>query len=161
MQLGQWLEMWYNLYVTESELAPSTKAMYGRAIRAVPASLANVELTNLTGIQVHAWLVQVHKRTPRAAQLDRVMLHRALKVAAKNRLCASDIIDPDTVPKPRYSPSEAVILSRDQAAKTDVAPLLMLGACGLRRGEMLGARWEDIDLQTGTIGSTPKLMDVL
>jgi len=38
-----------------------------------------------------------------------------------------------------------------EAAQTDVAPLLLLGACGLRRGEMLGARWEDIDLQAGTI----------
>lgn len=158
MQLGEWLEMWYNLYVTESDLAPSTKAMYRRAIKAVPSTLALIDLTNLTGLQVHTWLVKVHKRTPRAAQLDRVMLHRALKVAAKNKLCASDIIDPDTVPKPRHSPSEAVVLSYEQlmvylreAAKTDVAPLLMLGACGLRRGEMLSARWEDIDLQAGTI----------
>lgn len=152
MTLGSWLARWYSLYVDPSRLALSTKAMYRRAIDAVPVALGQLDLSSLSGLDLQAWLVQVAKRTPRAAQLDRCMLVKALSVAAKAGLCHEGICDAQLVPKPFYTPSKAVILEAEQvqayltaAQDSDCLPLLMLCLCGLRRGEALGARWQDLD----------------
>ena len=37
------------------------------------------------------------------------------------------------------------------AAKTEAAPILLLCCCGCRRGEAMGARWENIDLRQNTL----------
>ena len=152
MTLGNWLTRWYGLYVEPSRLALSTKAMYRRAIDAVPKKLGQVDLSELTGLDLQEWLVRVAKQTPRAAQLDRCMLVKALSVAAKAGLCREGICDPQLVPKPLHAPSKAVILTVEEvqayltAAQTsDCYPLLMLCLCGLRRGEALGARWQDLE----------------
>lgn len=151
MTLADWLEKWYALYVAPGSLAASTKAMYRRAIDAVPRALGEVDLSVLSALDVQAWIVQVARKTPRAAQLDRAMLVKALRLASKVGLCAGGIVDPDTVPKPIHAPKEAVILGAEQvrdylaaAQGSDCLPLLMLCLCGLRRGEALGARWQDL-----------------
>lgn len=157
--LGQWLETWLELYVDPSDLALSTKKCYHRAVRAVlRSSLSDILLAELTALDVLPWLLQVAKETPRAAQLDRVMLSRALKVAGKLNLCQRDIIDPDTCPKTSHKAAEAVILDSDQlraymraAASSPAAPVLLLCCCGLRRSEARGLRWDRVDLQTGVI----------
>lgn len=40
--LGEWLDVWLEYYVEPSALAPSTKACYNRAVRALPASLGSI-----------------------------------------------------------------------------------------------------------------------
>lgn len=154
MDVTSWLEMWYNTYVEASHgYAPSTKAMYRRAKDAVPAWLGALPLDDqLLPLHITRWLSQVAEVHPRAAQLDRVMLSRALRVAGKLGLCSRSIIDADTVPKPVHAARKAVILSLEQshaymqaARGSDCYPLLMLCLCGLRRGEALGARWQDLD----------------
>lgn len=158
MRLGEWLEKWLSLYVDGSTLAPSTKACYHRAVAAVPDELCSIELVALNALDILPWIQLVAASHPRAAQLDRVMLSKALRTASKVGLCPPGIIEPETVPKPLYEAPEALILNLEQlrrymtaAASTDVAPVLMLCCCGLRRGEALGARWEDVDLVAGTI----------
>lgn len=154
MDVASWLEMWYTTYVESCHgLAPSTKAMYRRAKDAVPAWLGALPLDDqLLPLHLTRWLTQVAVEHPRAAQLDRVMLSRALRIAGKMGLCARSIIDADTVPKPVHAARKAVILSLEQshaymtaARGSDCYPLLMLCLCGLRRGEALGARWQDLD----------------
>ena len=159
MTLGRWVETWLELYVDPSDLADSTKKCYHRAARAVlRSSLSGILLAELSALDVHRWLLSVAKDTPRAAQLDRVMLSRALKIAGKLRLCPSDIIDPDTCPKPVHQAAKAVILNGEQlraymraAAASPAAPVLMLCCCGLRRSEARGLRWEHVDLHAGVI----------
>lgn len=155
MDVTSWLDMWYTTYVEAShDLAPSTKAMYRRAKDAVPAWLGAHPLDDqLLPLHLTRWLNQVAEVHPRAAQLDRVMLSRALRVAGKLGLCARSIIDADTVPKPSHEARKALVLSLEQsqayiqaARGCDCYPLLMLClCCGLRRGEALGARWQDLD----------------
>lgn len=156
MEVGKWLELWYTTYVeSRPDLAQSTKAMYRRAVHAVPSWLGAASLGDpLLPLHITRWLTMVGKATPRAAQLDRVMLSRALCVAGKLGLCPQGIIDKDTVPKPPHRPREAAILTMEQARayKTEAQShtcyvLLMLCLCGLRRGEALGARWADWDGQ--------------
>ena len=154
MKVSNWLGMWYTTYVERSkELAPSTKAMYRRAVAAVPAWLGDMPLDDpLLPLHLTRWLADVAEVHPRAAQLDRVMLSRALRVAGKLGLCPRMTIDTDTVPKTPHTPAKALVLTREQVFAYRTAaravrsyPLLMLCLCGLRRGEALGARWQDLD----------------
>lgn len=158
MNLGEWLSTWLSLYVDQSSLASNTKACYHRAVAAVPDELSVIELGELNALHILPWIQSVARTHPRAAQLDRVMLSKALRTAAKVGLCAPGIIDPETVPKPVYEAPRALILDleglhcyMDAAASTEVAPVLMLCCCGLRRGEALGLRWDAVDLAGGTV----------
>ena len=158
MTLGCWLDTWFDLYVVPEKLAPSTKAMYRRAIQAVPSTLASREMEQLTSLELRRWLVAVAREYPRAAQLDRVMLTRALRIAGKLGYCQRDLMDPELVPKISHQAAEAEVLTEDQVAaylqaarESPMLPLLMLCLCGLRRGEALGVRWEDLDGDVLTI----------
>lgn len=159
MKVANWLRLWYDTYVERSTLAPSTQAMYRRAINAVPSWLGDVDLQDvLLPLHITRWLRDVAAETPRAAQFDRVMFARSLKIASKLGLCAHMAIDTDTVPKPVHEPKKAVTLTAEQvivyrnaARESKCYPLLMLCLCGLRRGEALGARWQDLDGNVLTI----------
>lgn len=150
LTLGDWLEIWMARYIWPSRLAHNTKCCYNRAVAAVPPELAAMTLVDLSPLDLLCWLQDVAVQHPRAAQLDRVMLSRALTVASKLRL-TSCVVDDDTCPQVVHEAKETVILDYPQllaymraARATDVAPVLLLCCCGLRRGEALGARACDL-----------------
>ena len=158
MKLGAWLSEWLSLYVDVSNLAHNTILCYHRAVSAVPPDLAEMDLADLSPLDLRRWLVAVAKETPRAAQLDRVMLSRSLTIAAKLGLCRPGMVDSDVCPQIVHEPKKATVLTREQllrymaaASVEDCAPVLLLCCCGLRRGEAMGARWSDLDLQAGTL----------
>ena len=158
MDLGTWLDTWLSLYIMGGSLAPSTKAMYRRAVQAVPPDLRGVQLTSLSALDLLPWLLKVAKTHPRAAQLDRIMLSRALKVAAKLQLCRPDLVDRDTVPELPHTAAKAAVLTAEEASRyleaarsSPAFVLLALCLCGLRRGEALGVRRQDIDFKAQTV----------
>ena len=158
MTLGEWLDMWLELYVIPTGLAKSTKKGYTYAVRAIPAALASITLEELSPLDLRRWLLLRAEEAPRAAQIARVMLHRALTIAAKVGLCRPGLVDDDVCPQVVHKARKASVLTHEQlirymhaAAATDVAPALMLMCCGLRRGEAMGARWEHVDLDAGTL----------
>ncbi len=155
MLFGEWVSTWLSLYVDTGDLAPSTVACYRRAANAIPEWLRGIPVASLTPIDVRRWLLEVAHDTPRAAQLDRVMLMRCLTIARKCGL-TSIILDEDTCPPIVHRAARAAVLKPEEirayiaaAEQTNCAPLLLLCLCGLRRGEALGARWEDYDEATG------------
>lgn len=149
MTVGEWLTLWLKYYVLPSKLAQNTISCYNRSVAAVPPELAAVPLRDLSPLDVLIWVQSVAVKYPRAAQLDRVMMSKALKVARKLRL-TDCILDEDTCPQVVHKAAKAVVLDyqqlcayMDAARKTDVAPILLLCCCGLRRGEAMGARRAD------------------
>ena len=158
MTLVEWLEMWYNTYVRDSSMAVASQEMYRRSVEAVPAHLGELDLHELTPVHCFIWLKQRAAETPRAAQLDRIMLQRALRTAAKCRLMDPIILDEDTCPRIEHKAAPALILDADEvgvyiehALRSPAAPLLLFCLCGLRRGEALGVRWQDVDLASGVL----------
>lgn len=158
MTLGEWLGTWMELYVEPAKLAPSTKACYNRAVVSVPPALAAMPLQELSALDIRRWLLQVAKKHPRAAQLDRAVILKALKLAQKAGMAPAGRFDPDLLPQIDHQPAKAAVLDyaqlmayMDAAARTEAAPILLLCCCGLRRGEAMGARWENIDMQQRTM----------
>ena len=85
------------------------------------------------------------------------MLHAALHHAVKWRLLAVNAAD--AVDRPRAERREPVALGPDEvtrvivaADRTRYATLVILAVMtGMRRGELLGLRWRDVDLRGGTL----------
>lgn len=150
--LGGWLTTWFALYVEPSNLRPNTISMYRSAVSKISAArIAEQPLSALDPLDLAAYLVEVHKDTPRAAAIYRITIHRAMAIAHKIGLIAQ-IIDMDVLPRMSYHPRETSVLTPDEVAEywqacTTIPEgvLLRLCLCGLRRGEALGVRWEDID----------------
>ncbi|MDO5143063.1 MAG: tyrosine-type recombinase/integrase [bacterium] len=161
MRLAEWLDKWYTLYVEASGKAPSTKAMYRNAIDAVPIALGQTPMSDLTAIDVLAWIRTTEAQYPRAAQIDRQMMLVALRVAVKMGMCHPSLADPECIPAVCHTARKAAVLTVDQfhryidfAMQSPCAAPLLFCCCGLRRGEALGVRWTDIDLDTGVLTVT-------
>jgi integrase len=116
-------------------------------------------LLNAPPEHVQAWLSTLERNGVTAARRAyvRVVLRNALNMAVRWRLAvrnAAMLVD-----APRTVTHEIQPLTPEQAqqllkaAKGHVLEGLVTVAlsCGLRRGEMLGLQWADVDLETGTL----------
>lgn len=152
MTLEAWLETW--LPLRAASLAPRTVDCYRATIRLhITPHLGTLSMDELQPAQLVAHLGMIaadgHSRT---AQLVHAILHKALADAVQARiLAASPMAD---VPRPSHRAQRAQWLEPEQipayvAAITEdphrLAWLLAL-SCGLRRGEIAGLRWSDVDM---------------
>ena len=85
------------------------------------------------------------------------VLHAALEQAVKWQLLARNPADAVRAPRPEAKEmdvlDEAGIVCLLDAAKGTALyiPVLLAATTGMRRGEVLGLRWQDVDLKTGTV----------
>lgn len=158
--LGSYLELWL-ADVVKPQLAPKTYASYRDTVRKhITPTLGRIELGKLTPAQVQA-LLRLKERegalSPRSVAyirtVLRVALNRALKWGYVDRNVAA-LTDP-----PRQERTERTPLTPEQAraflheAEGDrfEALYLITALLGLRLGEGLGLRWQDIDLDSATL----------
>ncbi|WP_214365637.1 tyrosine recombinase XerC [Pseudonocardia sp. H11422] len=147
---------------------PSTKRSYNDALAPVRARLGARKLQDLTKADVEGlvtWLeTSGRKRGGKAgtglgARSIRLTLGRltaALEMAQAEGLVARNVAK--LVTPPRYVPTERETWSADEvqrflgeAADDRLHAAWRLSLYGLRRGEVLGLRWEDLDLEAGTL----------
>lgn len=85
------------------------------------------------------------------------VLRQALKQAVRWQLVAVNVCDAVEPPRRErkemkaITESETAKLLRGLAGTRYHAPVLIAVSCGLRRGELLGLRWQDIDLEQATL----------
>lgn len=97
------------------------------------------------------------KLSPTTVQQIHNILHKALKQAMRWGLLTRNVTE--AIEPPKRVSTEMKVWSRDQAAaflavadKHELAALWRLALLtGMRRGEILGLKWEDLDLTTGTL----------
>jgi integrase len=123
-------------------------------------SLGNVRLKGLTPAHVRGLHREKLDSGLASATVRKIhsTLHKALSQAVSDGLIPRNAAD---VKAPRPAPKEMRPLSEGEACTfLDVArtsgdrfePLYVLAiTTGLRRGELLGLRWEDVDLERGTL----------
>ncbi len=155
MLLCAWLSTWLSVYIAPS-VRPSTLRIYRSSVEAVPASLGSLVVETLGPadlLALRAWQIVRAAAYPRAAQLDRLMLVKALRKAQAIGLAPSGLALDEALPAIQHHAAKAAVLSAEELrAYMDEAPfaggpegpLLLLCCCGLRRGEALGARWCDL-----------------
>jgi integrase len=155
--LGYWLTD-----ITQHRVRPTTFASYSQIIhnRIIPA-IGAVSLQKLTVAQVQALYSDLltggradgrgKALSPRSVQLAHTVLRKALKDAVKQGLVARNVCDaavPPRAPRPPIDAWDTGDVRRflDVARDDRFAALWVLAIhTGMRRGELLALRWEDID----------------
>lgn len=154
--VGEFLNDWL---ASRRRLRPTTLRTYRLyAERHIIPSLGRVRLRDLTPQQVDRWLVErMRSVSPRTARQLRAILLSALSAALKQGLVVRNVAalaDPPEVPKPKRramtKPEADAILAAVRG--TDIEAPVALGLlAGLRMGEVLGLRHQDVDLDARVV----------
>jgi integrase len=156
--VAEYLARWLRDYV-EPSLAPKTQATYRDVIRVhlVP-ELGSLKLAALRPSHIQSLYTRLGSRlSPRSIQRYHQVLHAALRQAVRWQLLVRNPADAVEPPRPARrelratTPAEARRVM-EAADATPYGPLVRLAVLtGMRRGELLGLRWQDVDLTGGTI----------
>lgn len=158
-RVGDYLDYWFNNVVTPS-LRPTTARRYASSIRLyVKPELGKYLLTQLNVPIVQTFLNDhlTKGHSVRSAQIAQTVLSSALTNATREELLTRNVAR--LVKLPTYERADVIpwtteeVRSFIQAVRPEqlsVAFLLLI-YYGLRRGEVLGLRWQDIDARRRVI----------
>ena len=170
--VGQWLDIWFENYA-KVKVRPSSHATYkGYIEHHLKPFLNDVPLEKLTTLQAQ----EVYKKLLAGGRVERresenqpkglsvktvrnihQILSSAMDFAKKQKLI---LVNPcEACALPKIERKEMKTLTTDQLAaffreakNTGVYEMYYLElATGMRRGELLGLKWQDIDLAMGTV----------
>jgi integrase len=176
--LDQWCAVTLPARVRAGRLKPSTFDSYRDVVeRHIVPTLGKEPLTKLTPAKVRAWLsakqIEPSARQPkpragadpippvllssRTVQYFHAVLRKALADAVRDELVGRNVaalVEPPVVRREQVKP-----LTADEARAVLVAAAndrlralwLVMLSVGLRRGEALALRWDDLDLEAGTV----------
>jgi integrase len=163
---GEYLERWLRDYA-RVHVAPSTYDRYQHIVRLqlIPA-LGHIPLVRLSPPDIKAHYASALQQgrcdgkgglSPTTVLQHHRVLREALKHAVVDGLLMAN--PADRISPPRKARPEMLVL--DQAQTTALLemvlgtrlhiPVLLAVAAGLRRGEVLGLRWKDVDFHAGAL----------
>ena len=159
LKVGEYLERWLVDSVLDT-VRPTTYERYEQIVRIhVRPALGSVKLKNLTPVHVRGLYREKLEAglSARTVQYIHVTLHKALKQAVQDGLIPRNATE--AVKAPQVRREEMRPLSGEQVkvllevARGDRLEALYVLAIhtGLRQGELLGLKWEDVDLESGTL----------
>ena len=170
--VGNWLEVWYENYA-KIKMRPSTYLTYhGYIENHIKPQLGKIPLNDLTTLH----LQQFYKKLLAEGRVERIeaqkqpkglsaktvrnihqIISSALKLAIEQRLIARNPADGCALPKAEHKemqtlPVEQLTSFLREAKDSGVFALYYIDlTTGLRRGELLGLKWSDIDLEKGDL----------
>ena len=151
LTLGQYLDSW--LSNIKDTIRQRTWERYESVVRVhVRPALGNVKLKDLT--RAHVKSLYGTLGSPRHTHIT---IHKALNDAVADGLIPRNVSDGLKLPKARKSeinpPTPYQARAFLEAAREDKFYALYVLAVhyGLRQGELLGLKWQDVDLDMGTL----------
>ena len=153
--VSEYLDYWFENYC-EPHLAENTLNGYRINIdKHIKPIIGKIPLIKLTPKDIQDLYTTLRKKGLSQTSIRYVHsnLHKALAYAVTLQFIIKNPCDPIEAPKP--TDYEAQILNPDQIltllqaciGKEIFWPVLLAVSLGLRRGEALGLRWEDVDFQ--------------
>ncbi|MFB7288353.1 tyrosine-type recombinase/integrase [Actinacidiphila glaucinigra] len=157
-RLGEWLRYWLE-NVIKPRRKRTTFAKYEVHVRLYLVPLLGAKkLEALSVADVRRFLVRLEQQTTAAtAKESHKVLRSALSAACREELIARNVVslvEPPQVEQRDLSPwSLDETLDFLAAARTDplYAAFVLAIALGFRRGEIIGLRWQDVDLEQRVI----------
>jgi len=162
--LGEYLEFWLNSSARHRVRA-STLDSYAQKVRLyVRPILGHILLQKLTPAQVQALYNELLAGnqtraaiSPRTVRYVHAILHRAIKEALGLGLVSRNVTESVSPPKAVRPPIKTWDVADIQrflaiAEPDGYSPLWLIALhTGMRRGELLGLRWRDVDLAKGVL----------
>ncbi|MEW8958893.1 MAG: site-specific integrase [Moorella sp. (in: firmicutes)] len=165
---GEWLQVWLEEY-KKPAVRPSTWVSYEQTIRNhIQPSLGHILLQQLKPHQLQRLYNQklAEGLSNRTVRLIHVVAHAALKQAVKNGLIARNVAEATSPPGVKKREIRVLTLEEQhrflEAAKGErlYTAFLLALASGVRLGELLGLRWQDVNWERGGISVNQALQRV-
>lgn len=177
LTFGQYLtESW--LPAQEQRLRESSFSDYGDRIRnyVLPA-LGGVALQDLNATHLDRLYADLIARggrrggslAPKTVRNVHAVVTKALSSATRKRLVTRNVAldaDPPKVPGPgeremeTWTPDELRLFLEAIGTHRLAAAYVLSASTGMRRGEVLGVRWDDVDLDNGTVSIRQTVISV-
>jgi integrase len=161
LTVGKYLTDWLG---GKRNLRPSTRRSYESHIRVyLTPTIGHVRLSALRADHLDAMYASIRagelRKPPSVATLRRLhaTLHSALATAYRRRLISHNPagqVELEAVPRaPRdvWTPTQLAAFLRHASGDRLGAAYHLIGSTGLRRGELCGLRWIDVDLDAGLL----------
>lgn len=170
--VGQWMDVWYKYYAKIKVRVSSHKTYEGYIKNHIKPNIGNIPLTKLTTLD----LQMMYQKLLTGGRVDRLksqnqpkglsaktvrnlnqIISSAMKLAMEQKLIAHNPADGCALPRVEHRemktlPAEQLAAFLNEAKKTGTYEMYYLDlATGMRRGELLGLKWEDIDFDHGVI----------
>ena len=168
--LGEWLDQWVEEH-GKLNLRPNTYVGYKRMIRKVKEYLGDKQIKKVTTADIQHMYNQLkakgrdqpdkngtYELSAASVRSIHMMLHEALDAAVGARLIAKNPTKGTSIPK--LDRKEMKVLNDEQLDKfldeIEKEPVwydffYTAITTGLRRGEICGLKWEDLDIRMGTL----------
>lgn len=153
--VAEWLEHWLTVIAPRKVRASTLQGYESKVRHRIIPAIGHVRLAKLTPEQVEAFYGRLEREVAPATalQIHRI-LSRAMRVAMQRgkigrNPCSRDLIEPPSHTRDEVEPLSAADTRRvlDAAARTVMMARWVLAlALGLRQGEVLGLRWDHVDL---------------
>ena len=161
MTLAEYVDKWMTIYKA-NKLKPSTLATYRKHLRAhVLPAFGDRELSSITSEDIQLFLNERSHLAKKTLSCIRHFMGEIFKDAKEDGLIEKDPTASRriTIPSEKSYDRTAlpldqfreIIASLDSLSITDRRMLVLMMFTGMRRGEVLGLRWDDIDVETGLI----------
>ena len=169
--VAEWLRLWFELYA-KPNIRPSTAGYYRRAMEeyTIPR-IGNIKLNKLTSREIQKLYKDLlengrlrkkqRKKHPGLSGSTvrgvHIMLHSALDRAVKERLLIRNPADSCVVPKIQHQEMktlqpEELKAYLDAAERRNALAMFYLElVSGIRKGELVALRWEDVNVSEKTI----------
>lgn len=158
MTLGEYLDRWLSL--AKNNVTPKTLDGYELNVRLhIKPYLGAIPLHKLQPLHLQDLYTKLLEKglSRRSVEYVHRNLHAALQGALRMGLVGRNVCD--AVKPPKVERKEMLVLDEEEASRLvsgiedlrlKAAVALAVG-CGLRRGEICGLRWQDVDLDAGCI----------